>query len=389
MNYTSASSGYHYKSHCWSCHGEIDSEINVQCPVCRWYICNECFSCAEGCQGHNNETAVYSAILEERYKLKPTPSNIEGYSNLRNLNLSDSDIHKIAQDSNNGNSLPDISEAERYIAETLIFDDQINQVRKINEKLKYVVSIDLLEHTFIQEPGRFELEEIAKIEYYIQEASGLIESVNAVPLLKKVAELAINEKFEHYKIPNLKRINAMSNEEREKLQADLKRIAQIQNIIRDLNTQLAMIKKENNSLSYQIIKADYFLINPDNLTRYIVQRSKIIELYNKYKDYVNAINKKLEPFIENSVNFNYRCKPAAYYLEKGGKALQDYNEHTNMLMKVENQIRAINRIIYNRYPKQRKLLLQAHEFIINGQIDQDLINQYVDKHKKYAWTHDN
>lgn len=389
MNYTSASSGYHYRSHCWSCHNEIDSEINVQCPVCRWYICNRCFSCAKDCQGHNNETAVYSAILEERYKLKPTPSNIERYSSLRNLNLSDSDILKIAQDSNNGNSLPDISEAERYIAETLIFYNQINQVREINEKLKYFVCIDLLEHTFIQEPGRFGLEEIVKIEYYIQEASRLLESANAVPLLKTVAELARNEKFEHYKIPNLKRINTMSNEEREKLQANLKRIAQIQNIIKDLNTQLAMIKKENNSLSYQIIKADYFLINPDNLRGYIVQRSKIIDLYNKYKDYVNTINKKLEPFIENSVNFNYQCKPAAYYLEKGGKALQAYNEYANMLMKVENQIRAINRIMHNRYPAQRILLLQAHAFIINGQIDQDRINQYVDKHKKYAWTHDN
>lgn len=36
---------YAYINHCWNCKKPISSDINAQCPNCRFYICSSCDSC--------------------------------------------------------------------------------------------------------------------------------------------------------------------------------------------------------------------------------------------------------------------------------------------------------------------------------------------------------
>ena len=38
-----------YSSVCWNCKSRIISSINIRCPVCGWYICDNCGSCCFGC----------------------------------------------------------------------------------------------------------------------------------------------------------------------------------------------------------------------------------------------------------------------------------------------------------------------------------------------------
>lgn len=37
----------HYMNHCWNCNQDIDSDRDIKCSICGWYICGECKSC--GC----------------------------------------------------------------------------------------------------------------------------------------------------------------------------------------------------------------------------------------------------------------------------------------------------------------------------------------------------
>ena len=45
-------SGYRYQNQCWKCKSKIDSNQQLRCPICGWYICDKCGKCGCDYEGY-------------------------------------------------------------------------------------------------------------------------------------------------------------------------------------------------------------------------------------------------------------------------------------------------------------------------------------------------
>ncbi len=60
---------YRYSSHCWKCKAPIDSEFNLKCSLCGWYICSVCGSCEYRCTAGKEILKEAVTLIDEVSKL--------------------------------------------------------------------------------------------------------------------------------------------------------------------------------------------------------------------------------------------------------------------------------------------------------------------------------
>lgn len=59
---------YSYINHCWNCKSGINSDYNVKCPKCGWYICSLCNSCSMSCSHGSTYIAELQDLISEIQK---------------------------------------------------------------------------------------------------------------------------------------------------------------------------------------------------------------------------------------------------------------------------------------------------------------------------------
>ena len=79
-----------YESHCWRCKKEINSQNNLRCPICGWYICS-CGKCKPNCKRNGD----YGYLLECSDAYLESIRNIVINSNI--LNKYDYDYNRIRE----------------------------------------------------------------------------------------------------------------------------------------------------------------------------------------------------------------------------------------------------------------------------------------------------